>query len=326
MNTGWYDAQSAYAIGVDIGGTKINAGIVSESGEVLHSLSLSTLAGQTPTGNRAMEAVQSLLQKVVLDQPDFRVRGIGIGSAGQIEWASGQIRFASELIPGYQDTQLKKIMQERFHLPVHVDNDVNVLALTEKRFGAGKEIDHFICLALGTGVGGAIVVEGRLVHGAWGGAGELGHMSVNFQGPLCICGGCGCLEQYASGTSIARRMKEKLAAEGLPVEDVDTREVFARWHAGEPLASTIMEETIAALGAGIASLIHTFNPGLIVIGGGVAEAGELLFDRLRQEVRSRTMASMLDAVCIEPAYKGNWSGMIGAALQIWEYADEGVQL
>ncbi|MDU0204722.1 ROK family protein [Paenibacillus sp. MAH-36] len=326
MNSGWYDAQSPYAIGVDIGGTKINTGIVCESGEVLHSLSLSTLAGQTHTGNRAMEAVENLLQKVVLEQPDFRVRGIGIGSAGQIEWASGHIRFSSDLIPGYQGTQLKKMMEERFHLPVHVDNDVNVLALTEKRFGAGKGIDNFICLALGTGVGGAIVVEGRLVHGAWGGAGEIGHMSVNFQGPFCICGGRGCLEQYASGTSIARRMREKLVSEGLPVEDVDTREVFARWQAGEPLASTIMEETIAALGTGIASLIHTFNPGLIVIGGGVAEAGELLFDRLRQEVRSRTMASMLDAVRIEPAYKGNWSGMIGAALQIWEYADEGVQL
>ncbi|NOV00717.1 ROK family protein [Paenibacillus planticolens] len=326
MKSGWYDAHSAYAIGVDIGGTKINAGIVSRSGEVLYSISFSTLAGQTDTGGRVLEAVQGLLKKLELEQPNLRIRGIGVGSAGQIDWSSGQIRFASDLIPGYQGTQLKKMMEEHFSMPVRVDNDVNVLALTEKRFGAGKGIDHFICLALGTGVGGAIVVDGRLVHGAWGGAGELGHMSVNFQGPLCICGGRGCLEQYASGTSIARRMREKLEAEGIPVEKVDTREVFARWHAGDRLANAIMEETIAALGTGIASLIHTFNPGLIVIGGGVAEAGELLFDRLRQEVSNRTMASMLETVRIEPAYKGNWGGMIGAALQIWEYADGGEQL
>lgn len=159
------------------------------------------------------------------------------------------------------------------------------------------------------------MVDGRIVHGNWGGAGELGHITVDYRGTACVCGGRGCLEQYASGTSIARRMRERLAASSVLWERVDTREVFARWAEGDSLAAEVMNETLAALGSAVASLIHAFNPQLIVIGGGVAEAGEKLMTALREEVGRRTMPSMLEGVLIEPAYQGNWSGMIGAALQ-----------
>jgi glucokinase len=319
MDLELFEPGSSYAIGVDIGGTKINAGVVGENGDILHTYSLRTLAGQANTADRILEAVKNLVAEAQIMQPGIHFRGIGVGSAGQVDWGSGSIRFASELIPGYGGTKLKDLLQKQFGLPVYVDNDVNVLALTEKRLGAGQGVDNFICLALGTGVGGAIVVDGRIVHGTWGGAGELGHMCVDFNGPRCVCGGRGCLEQYASGTSIARRMGEKLASCSSPEENVDTREVFTRWTAGDPLATEVMDETIAALGAAIASLIHTFNPQLIVIGGGVAEAGESLFAKLQEEVQRRSMPSLLDGVRIESAYRGNWSGMIGAALQLWEY-------
>ncbi|OCT15538.1 hypothetical protein A8709_15800 [Paenibacillus pectinilyticus] len=318
MTAHWWNPEAQYAIGVDIGGTKINAGIVNRQGEVLHFVSLMTMAGDVYTVDRVVQAVQELIAEVGTQQPDLQVRGMGVGSAGQIDWENGAIRSASELIPGYAGTPLRAILEARFGLPVIVDNDVNVLALTEKHLGAGQDETHFVCLALGTGVGGALVVDGRLVHGAWGGGGELGHMSVDFRGIPCVCGGIGCLEQYASGTSIGRRMRERLAQSGLADDTVDTREVFKRWQAGDSLAGELMDETIAALGAAIASLIHTFNPTLIVIGGGVSEAGDRLFAELRQEVGRRTMPSMWAGVRIEPAYQGNWSGMIGAALQMWE--------
>ncbi|MBO9598783.1 MAG: ROK family protein [Cohnella sp.] len=317
MDSLWLNSESDYAVGVDIGGTKINAGIVSKAGEVLHSVSLPTLAGQEATSRRAIEAVERLLAERASADPKPRVRGIGVGTAGQVDWNNGQIRFANGLLPGYGGTPMRSLLESRFGMPVRVDNDVNVLAYTERLLGAGKSCKHFICLAIGTGVGGAIMVDGRLVHGAWGGAGELGHLSVDFNGSSCICGGRGCLEQYASGTSIARRMREGLAESGMPAEGVDTRETFARWQAGDRLATKVMEETIAALGAAIASLAHTFNPEAIVIGGGVAEAGDLLFKELDKEVRSRAMASLWEGVRLEPAYRGNWSGMIGAALQLW---------
>ncbi|WP_169082064.1 ROK family protein [Paenibacillus sp. PL91] len=320
MSTEIFDPSSIYAIGVDIGGTKINTGIVTEGGEVLLTHSLGTLAGQANTAGRVQEAVKGLLAEARNQRPGIRYKGIGVGSAGQVDWEDGSIRHASGLIVGYSGTKLKRMLQDGFRLPVRVDNDVNVLALTEKRLGAGQGVRNMICLALGTGVGGAIVADGRLVHGAWGGAGELGHMSVDFQGIPCICGARGCVEQYASGTGIARRMRERLSSTGR-AEQLDTREVFARWEAGDPLAADVMNETIAALGTAIASLIHLFNPELIIVGGGVAEAGKLLMERLREEVSRRSMPSLAEGVRIEAAYRGNWSGMIGAALQIWEYED-----
>lgn len=315
------DPHIEYAIGVDIGGTKINCGLVSSQGEVVHTVRLSTRAGFTKTVDRVIEAIQKLMFEATEIHTDVQFKGIGVGTAGQVDWEIGGIRSASELIPGYAGTDLKALLQTYFQLPVLVDNDVNVLALTEKYLGSCKAVKDFICLALGTGVGGAIVVEGRIVHGSWGGAGELGHISVDFNGPACVCGGKGCLEHYASGTSIARRMNDKLSLQSQVFDRVDSREVIARWKAADPLATEVMEETIAALGAGIASIIHIFNPKVIVIGGGVAEAGEILFDRIRSEVATRTMPSMLDGVRIEAAYRGNASGMIGAALQVWEYGD-----
>ncbi|WP_339270787.1 ROK family protein [Paenibacillus sp. FSL R5-0470] len=314
-----YDPLMEYAVGVDIGGTKINAGLVTPHGDVVHTVSLSTKAGFTKTVDRAFQAIQRLIEEVTAMNAGIQFKGIGVGTAGQIDWKAGSIRSASELIPGYAGTDLKALLQTQFQLPVIVDNDVNVLALTEKYLGSCIGVEDFICLALGTGVGGAIIVEGRLVHGSWGGAGELGHMSVDFKGPTCVCGGKGCLEHYASGTSIARRMQEKLTIHSLPLDNINSREVIERWREGDRLATEVMKETIAALGSAIASFIHIFNPKVIVIGGGVAEAGELLFEGIRREVATRTMPSMLEGVRIEAAYRGNSCGMIGAALQIWEY-------
>ncbi|OMD51714.1 hypothetical protein BSK51_13200 [Paenibacillus odorifer] len=308
-----------YAVGVDIGGTKINAGLVTPQGDVVHTVSLSTKAGFTKTVDRAIQAIQKLMNEVTAMHAGIQFKGIGVGTAGQIDWEAGSIRSASELIPGYAGTALKALLQTQFQLPVIVDNDVNVLALTEKYLGSCIGVSDFICLALGTGVGGAIVIEGRLVHGSWGGAGELGHLSVDFKGPACVCGGRGCLEHYASGTSIARRMREKLTLNNEPLDNLESRDVIVRWREGDRLATEVMEETIAALGSAIASFIHIFNTKVIVIGGGVAEAGELLFEGIRREVATRTMPSMLEGVRIEAAYRGNFCGMIGAALQIWEY-------
>ncbi|KIL39122.1 hypothetical protein SD70_22080 [Gordoniibacillus kamchatkensis] len=323
MKRDLYDPQSSYAIGVDIGGTKINTGVINRQGEVLCSFSLPTLAGQANVIDRVTEAIEELLAKLKVVTSLETLKGIGVGTAGQVDWQTGTIRFASDLLPGYTGTPLRAILQNRFRLPAYVDNDVNALALTEKVLGAGREAKHFICLALGTGVGGVIVADGKIVHGAWGGAGEIGHMSVNYKGLPCICGNIGCLEQYASGTGIAKQMNARLAAEpGSVHQSIDAKEVIARWLSGDPLASEVIDETVGALGAAIASLIHMFNPEMIVLGGGVAEAGEPLMLRLKQEVEKRAMPSLREGVRLELAYRGNLSGMIGAGLQVWEYEQQ----
>ncbi|MCZ8513252.1 ROK family protein [Paenibacillus filicis] len=314
-----HDPDAEYAVAVDVGGTKTNAGIVSRSGEIVHTVSLPTQAGGVPVADRISEAVEAVLMEFAKVHGGIGLKGIGIGTAGQVDWAEGSIRYSSDLIPGYGGTPLKRLLQERFGLPVWVDNDVNVLALTEKTLGAGRGVRQMLCLALGTGVGGAVMIDGQLLHGAWGGAAELGHLSVDFNGLPCVCGSVGCLEQYASGTGIAKRMRAKLDTLGRPEPLMDTWTVIARWQTGDGLAAEVMDETFAALGAAAASLIHTFNPEVIVVGGGVADAGEPFLERIRLETAKRSIPSLYAGVRIVPAYRGNWSGMIGAGLQAWEY-------
>ncbi|RAR42895.1 ROK family protein [Paenibacillus sp. MDMC362] len=309
----------AYAIGVDVGGTKIHAGIVNRQGDVLYSVNLPTLAGQRSVPDRITEAIEALMAGAPQPEGGYPIQGIGIGTAGQVDHSDGSIRFASEILPGYTGVPLKRNIEERFGLPVYVDNDVNVLVLAEKTLGTGRGAGHMLCITLGTGVGGAVFADGKLVYGAWGGAGELGHLSVDFNGLPCVCGGVGCLEQYASGTGIAKRMQAKLHSLGIePVSPVDSKETLFRWQSGDPVAAEVMDETFAALGAAITSLVHTLNPEVVVIGGGVAEAGEPFLERVREETAKRCMKSFMDSVRIVQAHQGNFSGMIGAALQVFE--------
>ncbi|MCC3373674.1 ROK family protein [Cohnella sp. REN36] len=327
MRTSIYDPGADYAIGIDVGGTKINAGIVGSNGETLLSVSLPTKAGSSTVGDRIAVAVQRLLDwvreqgEIERKGKEMSIRGIGIGTAGQVDWRTGAIRYASDLLPGYTGTPLKSDMEKRFGLPVVVDNDVNVLSLAEKHAGIGKGAKQMICLALGTGVGGVLVNDGKIVHGVWGGAGEIGHLSVDYRGLPCICGGRGCLEAYASGTSIAKRMNERLAEAGADSlgGPLDTRATVDRWQAGDPLATAVMDEAIEALGSAISGLLHVFNPELVVIGGGLADVGEPLLSRIREETRKRTMPSFYDGVRIVLPSHGNYGGMIGAAMQLWEY-------
>lgn len=310
--------DDSVAIGVDIGGTKIRFGLVRSDGLIFHTLILPTKAAEQRVMEQVYAGIEQILSVWENSFASHRLNGIGIGSAGQIDFLRGTVHFASELIPGYTGTPVRELVTQRFDLPVYIDNDVNVLALAESRFGAGMDCRNMVCLALGTGVGGAVIADGRLLHGANGGAGEIGHMTVNMNGPACICGSYGCLEIYASGTGIFNRYQE-LTALNFTKQANSAKDVVERWLSGEMAARQVIEMTIAGLGAAIASLIHIFNPEVIVIGGGIAELGEPLFAPLRSRISTLAMPSMLEAVRIVPAELGGSSNMVGAAIQVWEY-------
>lgn len=314
------------AIGVDIGGTKINAGLVDGTGRILTETSLPTEASRRRVMEQARMAIDMVLAQAGRLAESVETVGIGVGTAGQVSPEDGSIVFATDTMPGYTGTPVRKILEDAYRLPVHVDNDVNVLAVAEKRLGSGRGVKDFVCVALGTGVGGAIVSNGRLLHGSKGAAGEIGHLSVRYDGPRCICGGIGCLELYASGTGIARLMRERLLLErpgtGTETADITAREVAELWLQGDESASWVMNQAVCALAVGLAGVIHTLNPEIIMVGGGVADIREPFFRRLREETERRTMGSMLAATRIEPAVMGSRSGMIGAALQVWEYGEE----
>jgi glucokinase len=218
----------------------------------------------------------------------------------------------------------REIMEERLGLPVHLDNDANMAVVAEHRHGAAKGARHAVMVALGTGIGGGLVLDGRLYRGATGAAGELGHMVVDFHGPDCqgACPGRGCLEVLASGSAIGREGEEaagrdrssELGRRLASGKEVSGPIVTELAHDGDPLARDVLDEIGRRLGAGLTGLVNVFNPEVVVIGGGAVAAGDLLLGPARAVVEEHALPPSRDAVRIVPAHFGDESGMLGAAL------------
>lgn len=315
--------MSEVSIGVDIGGTKIHFASVDRRGGIVCQHIEPTPAKQG--AEKMMDTVLNGIGRIIQltqELPEPRqIKGIGIGSAGQINFHTGTVEGAVDTIVNWAGTPIKQIVESGYRYPVFVDNDVNVIALAEKYFGAGLQYRHYICVALGTGIGGAIVESDQMLRGAFGAAGEIGHISVDFNGPLCSCGNYGCLELYASGTGIARVAAEMVEKHQWNVPwKINSFEIIAAWKEGDEYAGQVMDTVIRALGTGISGLIHTFNPEAVIIGGGVSEAGEFFFNSLIRETERRTSPAMWRAVKLLPAVVGSHSGVIGAAVQVWHYS------
>ncbi|TLS51569.1 ROK family protein [Paenibacillus antri] len=314
--------EAEAAIGVDIGGTSLKFAAVDREGRVLRHWTRPTPAIDPSEGimRELLAGIDKLLAELKEEAPELRVAGIGIGSAGQIHKRDGSVAFAVDTIPGYTGTPIKARVEERFpELPTFVDNDVNVLALAEKHYGAGRELQDFVCVALGTGIGGAIVQGGRLVHGVYGGAGELGHLSVDFNGPRCSCGNYGCIELYASGTGIERLLKERFENAAKPAWALNAAGLLNAWQSGDALAGEAMDVVLAALGSALAGVVHALNPEAIVLGGGIVEKAPALLAAIEDATRSRTSPVMWKHVRLLPAIAGSRAGVIGAAAQVWQY-------
>ncbi len=322
-----------YSIGIDIGATKIAGAIVHREGRIVTRKTV-----LTPEEGRhaVLQSLRLLLNELLNEATRLGVQplsGIGIGTAGQIDFAHGRVLSGTTNIPDWNDVPLRDILSELYELPVWIDNDVNVMALAERAFGVAKGHDDMVCLALGTGVGGGVISGGNLVRGAWGGACELGHITVDMNGPVCNCGFRGCLEAYVSGVAIARRMKQQLA---LAVTSADTpsvrayqrnpdgvtsRAVFQWFMEGDPLAAAVISETVQALAFGVVTLIHTFNPTIVVFGGGVMEDGEWLRALVDRQVRMLGLRSLVDPVQIALSTHGSDAGVVGAAYQCFTYGN-----
>lgn len=313
-----------YSIGIDIGGTKIATALVKESGHMIHQETY-----KTPRKNR--EAIIQLLKDRILsyihlaETEQFELIGIGIGSAGQIDYENGHILSGTDNIKDWNNVPIKTELEKVTHLPIFVDNDANTFAIAEHQLGQGANKDDIVCLTLGTGIGGGVISGGRILHGAWGGAAELGHMTVDVNGPACNCGSRGCIETYASGTGIANRMKarvneqpeNKLEPYMSRPEDITSKEVFAWADEGISLAVTIIDDAIEKLSYGIINLIHIFNPRLIILGGGLVEGRDWLAQRLESKIQNRGITSLVESTPIVVSKLGSDNGLIGAAQQVW---------
>lgn len=313
-----------YSIGIDIGGTKIAAGIVGSDGIVLFKRIY-----QTPRSTN--KEILKLLAETVEDfiriatEKGMELVSVGIGSAGQIDYKRGRILSGTLNIKDWNNIDIRKSLSFVTDLPIYLDNDANTFAIAEHQLGSGKGVDDLVCLTLGTGIGGGIISDGKVIRGRWGGAAELGHMSVNFNGPDCNCGSKGCIETYASGTGIANRMKEKLRllnrAEFTYYKEnphlLTSKEVFAWREQGSLEAIEIIDQSIKALTFGVVNIIHTFNPSMIVFGGGLAEANSWLITEVKKSLDTIGMSSLVKDVELKISILGQDTGLIGAAYQVW---------
>jgi glucokinase len=303
-------------LAVDIGGTKLAAGIVDGAGRVLARGEVATLAAEGP--ERVLDRIIRLAKTVLGESgvPADAIQRIGIGCAGPVDRQAGLILNPPNL-PGWVRIPLVARIERALHRPAVLENDANAAALGEFRYGAGRGAASLAYLTVSTGIGGGIILDGRIWHGLKDAAGEVGHMTLIPDGPVCGCGGRGCLEALASGPSIARRAREALAA-GRPsrlseARDFTAADVVRLAREGDALAAEVWDATVGYLGLGVAALVTILAPERVVIGGGVTRAGDFLFEPLRREVRRRVKLVAVESVPILPAALGPDVGILGAA-------------
>lgn len=251
---------------------------------------------------------------------DAEILGVGIGSPGPLNRTTGVVLDTPNL--GWENFPVRDLVAGALDLPATLDNDANCATYGEWWLGAGRGSRHLIGVTIGTGVGGGMVIDGRIFHGASDAAGEFGHMTIDFHGRKCNCGNYGCLEAYASGPAIAARAVEGIEAGaettlaetvGGALDRITAATVYHGAVAGDRYAHEVLQETAKILGAGIANLINAFNPDIVVIAGGVVQAGDLLLGPLRATVRQRAFRSAVDACEIRVAQLGDGAGVVGAA-------------
>jgi len=310
-------------LGLDLGGTNIKAGLIDQAGRVLVERSAPTRSDRGPEAvlERMLRIADEVATEAGCTLRD--VQAIGIGSPGPIDVRRGLVLSAPNM-PGWEDFPLRDRLGERTGRPTFLENDANAAAFGEFCFGAGRDpsIQHLVMVTLGTGVGGGIVSDGRIVHGGFGIAAEVGHMIVAAHGRRCGCGQQGCLEMYASASAVARRGLEAVESGQATTlrqiydqhnRELTAKDIFTAADAGDALARQIVDEATTFLGIACVSLCRLLDPQMIVFAGGLILAGDHLFDGVRAGFARHNWRILETKVQIVPALLGNQAGIIGAA-------------
>jgi len=320
------------AVGIDIGGSSIKAGLVAEDGRLLRSTKEATDAQAGP--DALFEKVRRMTRCLLMEAPleGCEPVGIGIGTAGQVHAAKRVIASATPNLPGWSGYPLAAKLEADCGLPVSIDNDANMMAAGEAWLGAGKAWSTFVCVTLGTGVGGGIVLGGKPYVGRNGFAGEIGHLTIRYDGVPCNCGRIGCWEQYASVTALRRMIAEQLdpgfdpdpsPGSGSDGGEASPESLFASARAGEAWAIGVVDAYAEFVAIGLGTLIHIFEPQGIVVGGAVTAQGDFLFDRIRRAAARHTMPVFLEEpIPIVPAALGDEAAVYGAAAAVFAVGGE----
>jgi glucokinase len=316
--------RTKYIVGVDLGGTNIVVGAMPEDGS--RQLAVRSTATHAEQGAEAVvDRIASMVNEVITDvmqtenatKADFL--GVGVGAPGPLDRERGVVVVAPNL--GWRDFPLRDSISERVGLPVTLDNDANCATMGEWWQGAAQGARNVVGITIGTGIGGGVILDGKLYHGSSDVAGEIGHTTIDSTGRYCRCGNYGCLEAYASGPAIALRAREALERDEVSMlrrmvdnklGDLTAATVYAAANAGDSLALEVVRDTARFLGTGIGNLLNILNPDVVVITGGVTQAGEPLFEPLRAEVKRRAFRPAVDACRIVMGSLRSSAGMVGA--------------
>jgi len=314
-----------YILGVDVGGTNIVVGTVAEDGSAVHGVradSTGAEAGPDAVVDRIARLCGASLGDAQREAGVRRedVAGVGVGAPGPLERRAGMVLIAPNL--GWRDYPLRQKVTDALGIPAEIDNDANCAVYGEWWVGAGRGSKYLVGLTIGTGIGGGIVIDGEIYHGASDVAGEVGHMTIDSTGRRCKCGNYGCLEAYASGPNIAARAVEGVEAGmhsslgsyvGDDLSKVTAATVYQAANDGDELAVEVVKDTAKFLGAGVANLVNIFNPDTVVVLGGVTQAGDAIFVPLRAEVTRRAFKPAVKACRILPGELPGTAGVVGAA-------------
>ncbi len=314
--------MSTNVVGVDMGGTKILSAVIDSEGNILSTAKVPTKADKGPSIviDRIAASIQRAIDKSGV--PAASIQSVGIGAPGPLDPATGVVIFAPNL--RWKNVRLKEELEARVNIPTFVDNDVNVGTLGEHVFGAGKDFQNVVGIFVGTGIGGGIILQGELFHGASKTAGEIGHIIVKAGGPRCGCGTRGCLEALASRTAMAKQFQKAILKNGKKsvlseLTDGDLRTVRSgvlakAIRANDKLTLKVIKRATKYLGIGIGSIVNFLNPEMIILGGGVVEAlDDTFLDSIRAAAKKYALPNTLDGVQIVPAKLGDNAGILGAA-------------
>lgn len=296
-----------YAIGIDIGGTKTLLALVRQDGTIIRQLQFESLPEQG--AERIIARIEESVVSLIASMPEAgKLKGIGICSAGVIDPVELSIVYAANL--NWHNVKVGAILQERFQVPVLLGNDANLAAVAEYVWGTKKQDKHLIYVTVSTGIGSGIIANGQLLQGITASAGEFGHISVDLKGERCGCGNYGCLENYSSGTALARLANERLEQLETPWTSKLLLEQASAGHAG---AIELVQEAAFYLGNSIVTMIHLFNPTQVIFGGGVMSSDNLLYQLMTQVIDERTLPEMRKHVVLRRTELGKEIAVLGAA-------------
>jgi len=304
--------MNKYIISIDLGGTNTRIALVNSHLEIISRISFSTKKSSSRI--KLISEIVSGVNRLIMNNKinKTQIMGLGIGVPGPVDYSNGKIHYLPN-ISGWKNTPVKKILEKEIGIRVFVDNDVNLMALAETRLGAAKNAINALCVTLGTGVGGGLMLNGELFRGTSFCAGEVGHMPINIDGPNCNCGGKGCLERYVGNSFILKEARSRFNR-----KDINLERLSQLAKEGHKKALDIYNNFAEKIGIALAGVVNLLNLDTIVIGGGLSLAGGFIFEKIRKTINERAMPIQAKTVKIKKAALGQDAGIIGAALLVKE--------